>query len=59
MRNWRDPILPILKAEPVVEEMVEARDRVRAGDKMKKDEDKRGWPKLYIGDMVRGHHPKT
>ena len=59
LRNWRDPSLPNLLAEPVVEEMVEARDIVRAGNKVKMDKDKRGWPKLYRSDMVRGRHPKT
>ena len=29
LMNWRDPNLPHLLSEPVVEEMVEARDRVR------------------------------
>ena len=31
LRNWRDPNLPDLRAEPEVEEMVKARDRVRGG----------------------------
>ena len=26
---------------------------------MKTDEVKRGWPKLYRGNMVRGRHPKS
>ena len=43
----------------VVEEMIEARDRVRAGHKVKTDEHKRGWQRLHVGDIVRGHHPKT
>ena len=46
-------------AEPVVEEMVEARDRVRTGSKVRADKHKRGWRKLYLGDMVRGCHPRT
>ena len=32
---------------------------VRAGNKLRTDEQKRVWPKLHIGDMVRGRHPKT
>ena len=59
LRNWRDPNLPNLLAEPLVEEMVEARERVRAENNVKADKDKRGWPKLYRGDMARGRHPKT
>ena len=59
LRNLRDPSLPNLLAEPVVEEMMEARDRVRARAMVKKDEDNRGWPKLHRGDLVRGRHPKT
>ena len=46
LRNWQDPSLPSLLAEPVEEEMVKARDRVRAGGMVKTDEDKRGWPKI-------------
>ena len=46
LRNWRDPNLRNLLAKPVVEEIVEARERVRAGEKVKTDEDKRGWPKI-------------
>ena len=26
---------------------------------MEEDERKRAWPKLYVGDMVRGQDPKT
>ena len=59
LRNWRDPSLPNLLAEPEMEEMVKARNRVRAGAMMKKDKDKRGWPKLHKGDVARGRHPKT
>ena len=29
--NWRDPKLPDLRAEPLVEEMVKARERVKGG----------------------------
>ena len=60
LRNWRDPHLPDLRGEPEVEEMVKARDRVR-GDcaRVKKDELKSAWPRLFPGDMVRGQHPKT
>ena len=47
MRNWQDPNLPNLLAEPVVEELVEARNRVKVGNKVKKDKDKKGWLKLY------------
>ena len=59
LRNWRDPNLSNLLAEPVVEAMVEARDEIRAGNKVKTDENKSGWPKLHLGEMVRGRHPKT
>ena len=45
--------------EPTVDEMVKARDRVRAGGMVKTDEDKRGWKQLHRGDQVRGRHPKT
>ena len=37
--------------------MVKARDRVRVGNKVKKDEDKRGWPKLELGTQVVGRDP--
>ena len=47
LRNWQDPNLPNLLAEPVVEELVEARNRVKVGNKVKKDKDKKGWLKLY------------
>ena len=59
MRNWCDPNLPHVLAEPVVEEMVKARDRVKAGRKVRTDKLKRGWPKRHLGYMVRGQHPKT
>ena len=58
LRNWRDPSLQSLLAVPVVE-MVRARDRVRAGGMVTKDEDKRGWKQLNRGDQVRGRNPKT
>ena len=35
VRNWQNPSLPNLITEPVVEEMVEARNRVRAGGMVK------------------------
>ena len=55
LRNWRDHNLPDVLAEPVMEEMEEARERVKAANsKIKQDENKRGWPKLHLGDMVRG-----
>ena len=60
LRNWRDHNLPDLRAEPVVEEMEKARERVKGGCKrLQEDETKRAWPKLYAGDMVRGQDPKT
>ena len=59
LRNWLDPNLPHMLVEPVVQEMVEATDKVRAGSKGRADNHKRGWPKLHLSDMVRGRHPKT
>ena len=59
LRNWWDPNLPHMLVEPVVEEMVEATDKVKAGSKVHADNHKRGWPKLHLSDMVRGRHPKT
>ena len=38
---------------------MKAQNMVRFGKKVKKDEEKRGWPKLKEGDMVKGQHPKT
>ena len=40
--------------------MVKARDRVKGGCyKLRRDELKSAWPRLFPGDMVRGQHPKT
>ena len=44
LRNWRETKLPNILAEPSMEEMVKARDRVRVGKKVKKYKDMRGWP---------------
>ena len=35
LRNWRDPYLPHVHEEPAVEDMVNARDRVRHGRSLK------------------------
>ena len=60
LRNWRDPKLPDLRAKPVLEEMVKARERVKGGCyKVKEDKLKAAWPALNPGDMVRGQHPQT
>ena len=60
LRNWRDHNLPDLRAEPVMEEMENARERVKGGCyKVKEDKSKAAWPVLRSGDMVRGQHPKT
>ena len=56
LRNWRDPNLPRVQDEPVVEEMVKARDRIRLGRKVQNDKLKKAWPKLHLGDLVRGQH---
>ena len=58
LRNWGDHNLPDVLAEPVVEEMEKARERVKVGRKVKGEEKKRGWPKLHIGDMVTGQRPR-
>ena len=39
--------------------MEKARDRVKAGKKVKDNKNKRGWPKLHLSGMVRGRNPKT
>ena len=39
--------------------MVKARDRMRVGSKVKRDKEKRGWPRLEVGDAVRGQNPKS
>ena len=60
LRNWRDHNLPDLRPEPVLEEMVKARDMVKGGcHKLKEDKSKAAWPRLFPGDMVRGQHTKT
>ena len=60
LRNWRDHNLPELMAEPVMEEMEKARERVKGGcKKVEEDETKKAWPKPHAGDMVRGQDPKT
>ena len=59
LRNWRDPKVPILLTNPSAEEMVKVRDRVRVSGKVKRDEEKKGWPTLKVSDEVRGQHPKT
>ena len=60
LRNWRDHNLPDLTAEPVMEEMVKAREMVNGGCyKVREDELKAAWPALHAGDMVRGQHPQT
>ena len=60
LRNWRDPKLPDLRAKPVLEEMVKARESVKGGYyKVKEDELAAVWPALNPGDMVRGQHPQT
>ena len=49
-----------MRAEPVMEEMEKARERVKGGcNRLKEDESKAAWPLLHPGDMVRGQHPKT
>ena len=55
--NWREHNLPDLRAEPVMEEMVKARERVkRCFNKVREDKLKAAWPALYAGDMVMGQH---
>ena len=58
--NWREHNLPDLRAEPVMEEMVKARERVKGCfNKVREDKLKAAWPALYAGDMVMGQHPQT
>ena len=62
LRNWRDHNLPDLTAEPVMEEMMKAREMVNGGCyKVREDEFKAAWPALHAGDMVRGntHRPRS
>ena len=59
LRNWRDRNLPDLLAEPMLEEMEKAMERVQGGCKRVKEDKKKGaWPKLHAGDMVRRQEPK-
>ena len=58
LRNVRTPGTPSLWQEPVLEEMVQARDRVRAA-RATKGEDRQGLPPLEVGDLVVGQHPKS
>ena len=60
LRIWRDHNLPKLMAEPVMEKIEKARERVTGGcKKVEEDKTKMAWPKLCLGDMVRGQDPKT
>ena len=55
LRIWRDHNLPKLMAEPVMEKIEKARERVTGGcKKVEEDKTKMAWPKLCLGDMVRG-----
>ena len=45
--------LPNLQPEPGIKEMVKACDRVT------KDKEKKAWPKLKVGEAVRGQDPKS
>ena len=56
LRNVRTPRSPSLWEEPAVEDMVVARDRVRAA-RATLEEDRSGLPPLYVGDLVLGQHP--
>ena len=58
LRNVRTARSPSLWQEPRIEEMVEARDRIRAA-RASKEEDRPGLPPLVVGDLVVGQHPKS
>ena len=45
--------LPNRQPEPGIKEMVKACDRVT------KDKEKKAWPKLKVGEAVRGQDPKS
>ena len=59
LRYWRDRNLLNMQDEPAVEEMAKAKDRIRFERKVNKDKLTKSWPKLHLGDLVRGQHPKT
>ena len=53
LRNWPDPSLPSLLAEPLlVEEMVNAHNGFRASRMMKTDKNKGGWKQLQPGQRT-------
>ena len=58
LRNWQSLFLPSLQPEPDIMEMVKARNRVRVGTMVTKDEEKKARPKLKVGEAVRGQDPK-
>ena len=58
LRNIRTPNSPSLWREPNVEDMVVARDRIRAA-RATKEEDRPGLPPLEVGDLVVGQNPKS
>jgi len=58
LRNVRTARSPSLWQEPRMEDMVEARDRIRAA-RATKEEDRPGLPPLVVGDLVVGQHPKS
>ena len=58
LRNVRTAKSPSLWQEPSVEEMVVARDRIRAA-RATKEEDRPGLAPLGVGDLVVGQHPKS
>ena len=58
LRNVRTAKTPSLWQEPIVEEMVVARDRIRAA-RATKEEDRQGLAPLEVGDLVVGQHPKS
>ena len=58
LRNIRAPNTPSLWQEPEVEEMVVARDSVRAA-RATKEEDRPWLPPLEVGDLVVGQNPKS
>ena len=52
------PRSPSLWQEPSVEEMVVARDRIRAA-RATKEEDRPGLAPLGVGDLMVGQHPMS
>ena len=57
-RYWQNLFLPSLQPGPDIKAIVKARDRMRVGTMVTKDEEKKARPKLRVGEAVRGQDPK-